>query len=122
VLASPHPNEDAVVDVAVEFADRHPHLADPDLSRDRCIEAAEAFVAACQSAGVTAQVVTGARFGETEHFPGVRLLLNAHSAALICGTDMVYDWTARQFDPTADWPLVQPLPHWREQWSHPDQW
>lgn len=108
--------------MTAEFVASHTHFADPDLSRDRCIEAAEAFVAACQSAGVAAQVVTGARFGEAPQFPGVRLLLNAHSAALICETNVVYDWTARQFDPEAEWPLVQSLQRWREQWSHPDQW
>lgn len=112
----------ALAEVVARFAERHVHLSDPYEAHDRCIEASEAFVAACEQAGLPAETVTGARFGEVPEFPGVRLLLNAHTATLLPESNVVYDWTARQFDSAADWPTVQPLSTWREKWVSRDHW
>lgn len=125
---SAHPDDrrpaaDAVQLCAVDdgFARAHPHLADPHLCVDRCIEASTAFVAACHDAGISATTVVGARFGEDPHFPGVRLMLNAHTAVVL-DDNTVYDWTARQFDPSAQWPTVISLSQWRQVWLDTSQW
>lgn len=115
--------------VVSDFAAAYPTLSDPDLCRDQCLNASEAFVEECCTAGVQAHLITGAQFGEVEQFPGVRLLLNAHTAVLVANTSdeeagdgVVYDWTARQFDADCDWPLMMGLRQWRERWAHPDNW
>lgn len=91
----------------------------PDLAHDQCLEVSDLFVERCASAGVQAHTISGARFGEVPEFPGMRLLLTAHCAVQI-QTDhgpVVYDWTARQFDPEVAVPLVQPLDQWRQEWA-----
>lgn len=114
----------ALASVVDQFAADHAHLADPAQAREVCVETSEAFVAVCLSAGLPAKIVTGAQFGETPEFPGVRLLLHGHTAALVGDGDhdWIYDWTARQFDPAAEFPAVMTVEQWREEWVHPDHW
>lgn len=110
--------------VVARFAATHAHLADPPQAREVCVETSEAFVAACLNDGIPAKTLTGAKFGEMAEFPGVRLLMHGHTAALVADgdTDRVYDWTARQFDPASDFPAVMTPEEWHTEWTHPDHW
>lgn len=123
----------AVVDrVAATFAEgKGALLTDPNLAREWCLERSEEFVELLLAEGVAAQTVSGAVFGEVPEFPGVELLLHGHVAALVClgdpstasdDADVVYDWTARQFDPECPVPLVQPVIEWRRRWKNPATW
>lgn len=115
-------------------------LTDPDTVREQCFEVSQRFTDACAAAGIEAEVVSGMLFGEDPAFPGVTLMLHGHAAALVRGwhtaphddtdappvvgsnewfdepEDVVVDWTARQFDPDAPVPLVEPLGVWRQRW------
>lgn len=99
-------------------------VTDPDLARDWCLEVSEEFAAACLAAAIPAEVITGAKFGEMPEFPGIRLLMHGHCATLVTidEAQVVYDWTARQFNPAVPVPLVQSLSEWRQEWSHPQSW
>lgn len=123
-LADTSGGDGTLAEVAAGFASMHAHLADPVQAREVCVETSEAFVQACLQAGIPAKTVTGAKFGEVAQFPGVRLLLHGHTAALVADgdTDRVYDWTARQFNPTADFPTVMTPSQWHDEWTHPDRW
>lgn len=117
--------------VAAQFAQSHRiDFADPWAVRERCAEVSEEFADACRRAGLAAVVVSGGEFGEVPQFPGVRLLLNGHFATLIEHADpadtadggddgggLVYDWTARQFDPDCLVPWVGTLAAWRTRWQ-----
>lgn len=106
------------------FAAAHPDLVDPSWVVDRCEEVSAAFARACHEAGVAATVISGARFGEVDQFPGVRLMLGGHFAVLVADEegDTVFDWTARQFDPKAPVPEVMALSRWRQVWVPSSQW
>lgn len=116
--------DSAFGEVVAWFAAEHARLADPMQAREVCVETSEAFVQACLNAGIPAKTVTGAKFGETSEFPGVRLLMHGHTAALVADgeIDRVYDWTARQFDATAPFPAIMTREQWHEEWAHPDSW
>ena len=108
------------VDQAVAaFAAAHPDLAHQHHAHDRCIPISEEFTALLADHGTDAEVVMGARVGEDPRFPGVRLFLGGHYAVAV--GDTVYDWTARQFNPAAPVPLVQPLEEWRTTWADPEE-
>lgn len=51
-------------------------------------------------------------------------MLGGHFAVLVADadTETVYDWTARQFDPTAPVPEVMALTRWQQVWLPSDQW
>lgn len=107
--------------IAEQFLTDHGDtLRDPAAVYDRCMEFSEDFTRRCTAAGIPAQTISGAAFGEVPEFPGVRLLLNGHFATLIDATNTVYDWTARQFNPTADVPTVLTLDQWRSTWAQVD--
>ena len=84
---------------------------DPALAYDQCVPVSEAFGRTLTEAGVAATVISGVRMGQ---FQGVPVVLNGHFAVRV--DDTVYDWTARQFDPDAPVPLVEPVAAWRERW------
>lgn len=102
-------------DLVAKFGSRYSFLQDPYRALDRCIVASEEFASEVTSAGGAAEVVSGVRFGEMPEFPGHEVLLGGHYAVLV--GDTVYDWTARQFDPQCDFPLVVPLSQWRSTWK-----
>lgn len=106
-------------DLAGHFAALRPDLVDPEHVRERCAEISEEFVALLAEHHIAARVISGVRFGEDERFPGVRLMMAGHYAVLVADeeTDVVYDWTAHQFDPETPVPLVVRLGEWRETWS-----
>lgn len=91
-------------------------LDDAAAVRGWCVEVSSQFAQLCAERGVPAQLIHGAHFGELEQFPGVRLLLGAHSAVWLTGCDVVVDWTAHQFDPVAPVPVVEPVDAWRARW------
>lgn len=102
--------------VIAAFADAYGHLCeDPEEARDRCVPISEAFAAKVRAAGHTAEVVSGMQMGEHPLFPGLRMALNGHFAVVVDGTTS-YDWTARQFDPSAPVPLVEPAAEWAKRW------
>lgn len=93
-------------------------LTDPEVVADRCHVVSDAFTTWWVNQGGHAEPVVGGRFAWVEAF-GVEVLLVAHQATVVTlsdGTRLVVDFTARQFEPGADVPLVVPLPVWREQW------
>lgn len=96
----------------IEFARTWPATLVPEKVRDQCILRSEAFVAFLCDWGVEAVLIYG--FWMTE-FMGHRVVGAAHVAVLSGG--MVYDWTARQFDPGAPVPLVQTVEEFRSTWA-----
>lgn len=105
----------ALATVVEEFQrDYGQRLLDPFEAHDRCQDYSEEFASRCKEAGVEAEVVSGLKFGEMPEFPGQRLVLGGHFAVQV--GPMVYDWTARQFDPTAPVPMVTTIDQWRDEW------
>lgn len=132
VLTDPAEIRSAVDRVAARFLEEQGAMvSDPNLAREWCLERSEEFVELLLAEGVAAQTISGAVFGEMAQFPGVELLLRGHVAALVClgdpaaageDVDVVYDWTARQFDPECPVPLIQSVAQWRETWTSPAAW
>ena len=96
---------------AVAAAFLRPFHANPAEVRDRCVWESEDFAAACRAAGVEAVIVSGFA---TVQFGGMTVVTMGHTAVRV--GDTVYDWTARQFNPTAPVPLVLPYEEWRAAW------
>lgn len=113
----PQPGTDAAVsdrvsEVVARFADRYGDaLAVPEAAHDMCVPVSEAFVAALADAGVEAALVSGVQMGE---FRGMPVVLRGHFAVQV--GEKVFDWTARQFDPHAPVPVVEPVSAWRDRW------
>jgi len=124
-----------VLDAIAAFRSRYgARLDDPLFVRERCAEMSEEFAEVCQQHLVPARVVSGARFGEDEHFPGVTLLLAGHYATVVpCRWapederwvgEVVIDWTAHQFAgpgtasevAAGEVPWIAPLEEWRAIW------
>lgn len=82
-----------------------PHLASPHGSQDQCLYAASFFRGLLAAADVDAEVVGG------EYVDADGIVIWGHYATRV--GDLVYDWSARQFYPPADWPTIV---SW-EQWS-----
>ena len=101
--------------IIAEFSAAHPDLQYPMAAYDMCHPVSEAFVKACKAAGIKAEVVSGVKIGESEHFPGVKLLMQGHFGVLINGH--VYDWTIRQFEHEADVPKVWTKSEWDREWN-----
>lgn len=101
---------------AASFLSEHSECLDPALIHDRCEEVSEAFAAHLAEAGVEATVVSGMRL---QDLPGGGVLvLGGHFAVLV--GDVVYDWTARQFQPAVPVPLVVSYDQWRQVWKDLD--
>lgn len=116
-MTAPDPDDAAVrlAAAVAEFADLHAEaLADPGYAHDRCVPVTEQFVATCAAHGVDAVVVNGMKTGQAPEFPGVTLALQGHYAVLV--EDLVYDWTARQFNPGAPVPQVTTMDTWQAAW------
>lgn len=121
------PLDPAVASAIVTFDAEHgARCRNPDAIREWCFEVSSAFAETLAAAGVPARVVEGLRMGTLPQFPDVELVLGGHAAVLAperydekAGEwvgEVVYDWTARQFDPQAPVPLTQPLVEWRATW------
>jgi len=96
-----------------QFAKDHRRAADPNWVRDRCMDHCDAFVAYLRAwmADVDVEIISGVK---VERVDGMTLIQQGHFAVLHDG--LVYDWTARQFDPDAPFPMVAPLAEWRQKW------
>lgn len=90
-------------------------VRNPVAVREQCAIVSAEFVDRCRAAGIEAEVIQGLHMGEHKMFPGETLVLAGHYAARVGTT--VYDWTARQFDPSAPVPLIQDESAWRETWQ-----
>lgn len=86
----------------------HPECATPMEIRDCCMEYSEAFAHFLGAESIDAEMVSGFEMDG-------KVILQGHSATLVYGS-VVFDWTARQFDATAEVPLVTPLAEWRQKW------
>jgi hypothetical protein len=100
---------------AVEFfRAAHPEYGTPDGARFQCGWAVDRFAHLLQAAGVIGRAGSPPAPGgeadpadwDTIELPGVGNV--AHRGLRVGRT--VFDWTARQFDPAADWPRVWDLP------------
>ena len=100
-----------------KFRERNPGVEHPDTCRDRCMDYCDAWLTYLRSwiPNHEGEIVSGVKFGELPEFPGKRLIVEGHFGVLI--DDLVYDWTARQFDPNAAVPKITPLAEWREEWQ-----
>ena len=102
------------------------HLADPANARDQCIRISEAFERMCAHRGIPAETVDGFCF---TRFPPFKqeAVVAGHTAVQALATcaqrdvssEIVIDWTARQFDPDTPVPLVVTLADWRAFWRDP---
>lgn len=88
----------------------HPECEVGDEVYDQCITYSEAFAHFVGSHGVDAEMISGFTMEGN-------VILQGHSATLVYGA-VVFDWTARQFDPAAEVPLVMPLAEWRQTWRN----
>ncbi len=86
----------------------HPECDDPEAIHDQCMVYAEAFAHFIGSQGISAEMISGFEMSDN-------IILQGHSGTLVYGS-VVFDWTARQFDPAAEVPLVVPLAEWRQRW------
>jgi hypothetical protein len=108
--------DERLKEVVQTFRDEHPWCLNPDECRDRCQLASFDFFQAVRAVGVEdAEIISGVQFAYVE-FGGIRheVIENGHFAVRV--EDRVYDWTARQFDPNAEVPMVVPTTAWRAQW------
>lgn len=95
------------------FADRNPAVFVPGRCRDRCDYFSTVFMDLVHEVtDLPARLVSGFQFTQ---FDGHKVILEGHVATLV--GDTIYDWTARQFDPKAEVPTIQPLTEWRETWE-----
>ena len=78
-----------------EFAAAHPDLATQMGAHDRCRTASSAFIDALGARGIQAEME------EIGVYDGV-----SHRAVAV--GNVLIDWTARQYDEAAPWPLVMP--------------
>lgn len=85
--------------------------ATPEGAHDQCVTESERFHGWLLDHGIEAHVVNGFQFGT---FMGKVVVTDGHTAVQV--GHVVYDWTARQFDPAAPFPLVQPVSEWRKTW------
>lgn len=90
------------------WAAQHSECSDSETVRDKCHEYSDAFVEFLGFHYIYAETVQGFEMSGN-------VILQGHVANLV-GSD-VYDWTARQFDPSSPVPTVTPLPEWRSKWQ-----
>lgn len=106
------PDGDALAETVTRFTGLYGDaLAVPAIAHDMCVPISEAFASALADAGVEAEVLSGVRMGD---FNGTPVVANGHFAVRV--GEVVYDWTARQFNETAAVPLVEPVTVWRRRW------
>lgn len=89
------------------YADANPECWVPALVRDTCENHSTLFAGLLQQQSIGAEVIGGFQMEGN-------VILQGHFATLTDGS--VIDWTARQFDPAADVPLIMPLTQWRQTW------
>lgn len=105
------------------------HLSDPGDARRQCIRVSALFESMCAYRGIPARSVEGLCF--TRAVPSLALPSGqqeepwaGHTAVSVAGafagqdSDIVIDWTARQFG-AAPVPLVVTLTDWRSFWRGP---
>lgn len=124
--AEPVSDHQRLLAIADEFLIELPWLRDGRAVLDMCVQVSEHFVSTLAEHGIAAETISGMLMGTAPEFEGETLVLAGHYAVLVHDqdsagqpADVVYDWTARQFDPSARVPLVQPLTQWRETWLDP---
>lgn len=122
--AEPVSDHQRLLAIADEFLIAYPWLKDGDAVLDMCVRVSDEFVALLGENGIVAESVSGILMGTVAEFPDVPVVVAGHHAVLVHDqgpdgkpADVVYDWTARQFDPKARVPLVQPLEEWRQKWD-----
>lgn len=97
-----------------DFAKENPACFHAGQCRDRCDYFSTVFMDRIhENTNLPASLVQGFMFMEVD---GHRVILEGHVATLV-NNDTVFDWTARQFDPKAPVPVIQPLSEWRETWK-----
>lgn len=104
--------EEALAGAVAQHITERGRLLNPAEARDRCQSESVAFMETLAGFGIEATVVSGFRMAEN-------VILCGHFAVRV--GDDVWDWTARQFDPTAAVPLVIPWEEWCELWSNPTE-
>lgn len=121
--AQPVSDHQRLLALADEFHQGLPWLGDGAAVLDLCESVSSEFAALLTEHGLAAETVSGVLMGSIPEFPDTTAVLAGHYATLVRYDDgngpveTVYDWTARQFEPTARVPLVQPLVQWRETWA-----
>ena len=122
--AEPVSDHQRLIALADEFSLAYPWLKDSNAVLDMCVAVSEDFVAMLAEHDIAAETISGVMMGEVPEIPGTTAVLAGHYAVLVHDQaadgspgDVVYDWTARQFDPTARVPLIQPLAQWRATWT-----
>lgn len=93
--------------VVSAFAAAHPECQDGDQVRDKCSVYSREFAAYLAFFHLEASVINGFEMEGN-------VILKGHTCTL--AYDRVFDWTLRQFDPTAHVPTITPLAVWRETW------
>lgn len=94
-----------VTAACAEFASQHPQYADAHGAADMCQEASAEFLDLLIESGVLAP--DGIQRSEWENAEAGIVDGYVHYAARV--GPWLIDWTARQFDPEAPWPLVAPV-------------
>lgn len=81
-------------EIAAKFAEAHPEYATPKGAHDNCQKASVEFLDACQEAG----------YRDLENVELIVVDDTIHRGARV--GNIIYDWTARQYNPAAPWPLI----------------
>ncbi|MFD7161141.1 hypothetical protein ACFV9C_41610 [Kribbella sp. NPDC059898] len=106
-------------------------IDDPLFVRERCAEISGEFAEVCMTRHLPARTIAGARFGEDPRFPGVRLMLAGHFAAVVpllwdehreeWAGEAIVDWTVHQFTDInfghLPVPWVTTVRQWRTHWQ-----
>lgn len=86
--------------------------ATPEGAHDQCVSESARFRLALIEVGIFAEIVSG--FRVVTFLDGIEVITNGHVAVRV--GDVVYDWTARQFDPDAKFPAIMTVPEWEAAW------
>lgn len=80
-------------------------------AHDQCFNESHRFQCYLEAAGVNGEKISGFKF---ERFMGHDVVVQGHTAVVV--GDLVYDWTARQFDPDAPVPKITTRAEFRAEW------
>jgi hypothetical protein len=102
------------------------HLDDPANASDQCIQVSQALESMLAHRGIPAETVDGFCFARVPPFRREAMVAGhtaVHALADLArenaSREIVIDWTARQFDPSAPVPLIVTLTDWRAFWRDP---
>ena len=85
--------------------------ATPEGAHDQCVTESQRFVWALRERGIDAETVTGYHVAD---LMGFKVITQGHVGVRV--GDVVYDWTARQFDPAAGFPHITTVAEWEAEW------